>query len=337
MRRILFGWVFLTLFTSPLLAEAREWKRQALKLDAPLSKLIAANGDILISLIDDQWQKIEWSGAAALATPVQAPTTAALNDPDKLPDTEIATGKNDIAKVWFSGPTTRYGHAVLGDAIEAETLKAELEGGKVVSYRLAQTAVFEDRIPRLTDINGDGRDEIIAVKSYLDQGAAVILAGLVKGQLQILAEAPSIGQPNRWLNPVGAADFDGDGTREIAVVITPHIGGTLQLYEWHQNKLIPDVSDSGYSNHAMGSRELGLSAILDYNGDQIPDIVLPDASRQALIVISFAQGKARKLARIALDGRYLSGLHTTDLNGDGLPELIYADQLGQITIMSAQD
>ncbi|MEK9900686.1 MAG: hypothetical protein VW516_08060, partial [Rhodospirillaceae bacterium] len=53
----------------------------------------------------------------------------------------------------------------------------------------------------------------------------------------------------------GAADFDGDGHPEIAFVETPHIGGTLRLYEYRDRKLHEDHVARGFSNYAVGSRE----------------------------------------------------------------------------------
>ena len=71
----------------------------------------------------------------------------------------------------------------------------------------------------------------MAVKSYLGSGAALTLNDIIDGKLKILAQAPAIGLPHPWLNPIGAADFDGNGKTELAVFITPHISGTLQLHE----------------------------------------------------------------------------------------------------------
>ena len=65
--------------------------------------------------------------------------------------------------------------------------------------------------------------------------------------------ARTIGQPFRWLNPVGVGDFDGDGRREIAAVVTPHLGVTLKLYEWKGERLEPKHEAAGFSNHAIGS------------------------------------------------------------------------------------
>jgi hypothetical protein len=226
------------------------------------------------------------------------PQRAFIGDPrpHMLPDGEVILGERDIAAAWLTGPTRRYSHGVLGDAIEASGLAVELANGRHLSLELGPGSVFEDRFPRLADLNGDGSDEIILVRSYLDAGAAVAIAGIEDDRLTIIAESDPIGLPNRWLNPVGAADFDGDGRTEIAVVRTPHIGGILMLYRWEKGKLVEAYRAHGFSNHAMGSRELGLSAILDANGDGVPDIVLPDATRRALRIVTFAGGRFEDVA-----------------------------------------
>ena len=46
----------------------------------------------------------------------------------------------------------------------------ETRAGKRFTVRLKDDAVFEDLAPRLVDLDGDGRDEIVLVKSYF--GAA---------------------------------------------------------------------------------------------------------------------------------------------------------------------
>lgn len=88
---------------------------------------------------------------------------------------------------------------------------------------------------------------------------------------------------------------------EIATVITPHIGGMLTLYEWRGGALVEDGRIHGFSNHQYGSVILDLHEIMDWNGDGVPDIILPDAARRALKVLSFAEGEADMLAEYPLN------------------------------------
>lgn len=245
-----------------------------------------------------------------------------------LPDTEIAAGTRNIREAWLTEPTGRYGHAVLGDAIEAGGIAAKLDSGATATLRLDSGSVFEDRIPRLVDMDRDGRDEILVVRSFLDAGAALTLVTETAGKLTITAMAAPIGTAHRWLNPVGTGDFDGDGTVEAAVVITPHIGGTLQLYEWRGDKLVPDHAQHGFSNHSLGSRELGLATIADLNRDGVPDMIVPDASRSALVGLTFAGGTYRELFRRRLEGTLATAVLAVDLNADGRAEIVYGTNQG---------
>ena len=146
---------------------------------------------------------------------------------DMLPDGALSTGSRGIAEAWLTGPTRRYRHGIMGDAIEASGLRVVTSEGRTLEASLGPDSVFEDRLARLADVDGDGRDEVLVVRSYLDAGAALAVYEVRGGALRHKAEAAPIGRPSRWLNPVGVADFDGDGAPEAAAVITPHIGGIL--------------------------------------------------------------------------------------------------------------
>lgn len=103
---------------------------------------------------------------------------APANDylPDKaLPDGIVTYGEGRIASAWLEGPTRRYPHGVLGDDIEAHTVAAQLRNGRILRYRLDEDSVFEDRQARFVDINDDGEDELLVVRSYLDAGSAVTI------------------------------------------------------------------------------------------------------------------------------------------------------------------
>jgi hypothetical protein len=122
------------------------------------------------------------------------------------------------------------------------------------------------------------------------------------------AEAEPIGLSHRWLNPAGAGDFDGDGRTEVAYVETPHIGGTLILYEYNGQRLIKDGAARGFSNHAIGSREQGQAAVADWNGDGILDLLVPDARRRELRIVTFAGGTFKELERVGNPARIVTAV-----------------------------
>lgn len=238
----------------------------------------------------------------ALAMTVWGLGVAAANDlpAGALPDAVVAEGEGVVQKAWLAEPTDRYGHGILGDAIEAGALMVELEGGRTLGLRLPKSSVFEDRYVRLADFNGDGTDEMVVVESSLSDGAALAVYGIREGRLQLIGRDQWIGTRNRWLNPAGIADFDGDGRLEVAIVVTPHIGGTLRFLRPDGRNMIRVAEMWGFSNHAIGSRDQHLSAVLDWDGDGIVDLVLPDESRRTIRVMSFATGQIREIASFPL-------------------------------------
>ena len=129
-----------------------------------------------------------------------------------LPDGDITYDNRNIKAAWLTGTTRRYDHGVLGDDIEATGMAIELAGGRRLELKLGPESVFEDRLARLTDLDGDGKDEIIA-------------------------ETWPIGIPHRWLNPVGVGNFDGNGRAQVALVKTPHIRGKLEIYALESGSL----------------------------------------------------------------------------------------------------
>lgn len=276
---------------------------------------------------------IDQNGAAHLVSlvgnkvrlqPVSAETTAPLPE-GALPDGVIATSKNGM-KAWLDVPTRRYGHGVLGDAIEAGGLTVEHPNGVRHTLQLGDDTVFEDRFPRFADMDGDGEPEIILVKAYLNAGGALVLIapGDADTPPRIVAEATPIGTPNRWLNPAGVGDIDGDGKPEALVVITPHIGGTLTAYEWRDIRLVIDHEIYGFSNHAIGSRELALSTVVDLDGDGVAEVVVPDAYRKDMTVVSFSGASPKIIARTSTSGQVAHRVVVHDLDDDNVPEITFA-------------
>ena len=245
-------------------------------------------GPLAVRHADGSLARIMLVSGRLVLEPLGSEATPGTVRAGMLPDGEIALGRRGIGAAWLVGPTDRYPHGILGDRIEASGVRAEIGDGRVGELVLPRGSVFEDRRARLADLDGDGQDEIIVVRSYRDLGAALAVVGVVGDGLKIVAESAPIGRSSRWLNPAGVADFDGDGVLEVAHIETPHIGGILRVHELRDGAMVLDYSAGGFSNHAIGTREQDMSAVGDWNGDGVPDIAIPDAQRRALRLVTLA-------------------------------------------------
>lgn len=176
----------------------------------------------------------------------------------------------------YAEPTTRYDHGVLGDAVEWGALRMDGPGGPVL-LRLPPTRVFEDIAPRVLPLPGGGWAALV-VESDLAKGARLALythAGL-------LAATDFIGQPHRWLAPLGGADLDGDGALELAYVDRPHLAKTLRVVRYHPGdpQLREIAAQPGLTNHRIGWDFI--SGGLRDCGDG-PEMVLADGSFSRLV------------------------------------------------------
>ena len=234
---------------------------------------------------------------SAASTPTAAALTATVPAAaaQRLAGSHAVQGQRDIAWAWLGSPTARYPHTALGSRIHAGSLHvlASAPGAapnatgaaQELVYRLPINRVFEDLTVRLVDIDQDGRDEVIVIEADALRGASLVVLGLEdapsgKTIVERARSAPA-GSTFRWLNPVGVADFDGDGKLDIAAVITPHIGGVLTLYHYRPPQLVAYARAMDTSNHLMGSPEQQLSVILQQSG-QRPTIIVPDMGLKAL-------------------------------------------------------
>jgi FG-GAP-like repeat len=246
-------------------------------------------------------------------------TSAPAAASKRLAGSSAAPGHSDIAWAWFASPTARYPHASMGSPIHAGSLHALSREGKLLSLELPKQRVWEDLQPRLVDLDGDGRDEIVVIEADSERGAALVAYGLPLAgtQLQERARSAWLGLPFRWLNPIGFADFDGDGKLDIASITTPHIGGVLTLYHYKPPRIEPYAKVPDVSNHQMGDPNLQMHAVTGLPG-QRPTVIVPDMTRRALHALRWEviDGKAqwKELADVKpLPGRvnYLMPLSTS--------------------------
>ena len=221
-----------------------------------------------------------------------------------LPDSQAVAGSKDITWVWLGSPTRRYPHGALGSPVHAGSVHVLTRTPRgtlaTVGLSLPVHRVFEDRVPRLVDLDGDGRDEIVLIEADALRGASLVVLGIAMrdGEPTLVerARGPHAGSTFRWLNPVGFADFDGDGRLDVASVTTPHVGGVLTLHHLKSPALVPYARALDVSNHRMGALEQQLAVIVQQAGLR-PTILVPDMARRALHALRWeAPGQWHELA-----------------------------------------
>ncbi len=194
------------------------------------------------------WNGLARGAAATLALVVAAaPDGEAIAQPVNVPA---------IVSADYAEPTTRYPHGALGDTAEWGALVLKVRRCPLCAgiwyddyiLRLPETRVFEDTEPRLADLDGDGSAEVIVVESDAALGARLA----VYDETGLVAATAFIGQVNRWLAPLGAADLDGDGRIEIAYVDRPHLARVLRVVEFGPGGLREEASAGGHTNHRFG-------------------------------------------------------------------------------------
>ncbi len=214
---------------------------------------------------------------------------------DLLPEKQITIGSNNNIYAQYAQPTTKYGHNILGDRIEAEQLVV-LRGGMTYTHTLSDQYVFEDIKPRLYDVDNDGQMEIVTIRTHVATGAGIMIYKIVNNTLAEFAWVEEIGTPYRWLNIVAIYDLDGDVTTELAWIQTPHIGGIIKVARIAAGKLEVISELSGYSNHRIGERNLCLSLVT--KTDSITTFYVPTQDRRQIAGFNFIDGSIRRAEMI---------------------------------------
>jgi len=172
------GWFGLSVATLP--AAAQEWLVVPVKLSAPVREICQVGPSVYLRT--NNWLRLDLCEGQVCARPGQPPEREAARD--GIPFGYIAVADGDgIRRAWYINPTDRYGHGVPGDAIEAGGLAVEDGFGRRYEVLLPVSEVFEDIAPRIADINNDGRNEVITIRSSVRAGAAIAVYGLAGGNL----------------------------------------------------------------------------------------------------------------------------------------------------------
>jgi hypothetical protein len=198
-----------------------------------------------------------------------------------LPDARVLADETGRLLL-LTDPTTRYAHGVLGDSEESASMTlVDATGKSKIESRIEFPApyVFEGIAPLWVDWNRDGRREIVATLSSESTGAQLVLYAEDGARL---AESPAIGTGNRWRHAIAVAPFGPGGEMELAEVLTPHLGGKVQFFQWRKNRLERVARLGGYTSHVYGSRNLDMAVAGDFDGDDKIELLLPNQQRDRL-------------------------------------------------------
>lgn len=229
-----------------------------------------------------------WTSAA------QACSLSPLAKADVVSSSVVSRGE---ATAWFAGLSDRYAHGVLGDALEPtklHLLTAQTSAQCGLTASLSEPYVFEDIAPRLVDLDQDGDFEVIVVRSHANKGAQLAVYGQRGTRLELVAATPHIGQRNRWLAPIGTADFDGDGHVEIGFIDRPHLAKTLRLWRFKNGKLREVAALEGLTNHKIGWDFIA-SGVRDCGNG--PEMITADAGWKHIMATRF-DGKTIAARRV---------------------------------------
>lgn len=222
-----------------------------------------------------------------------------------LPDGRIAINSDQTqAALYFGATNERYVHAIMGDDLEGRALMVIDLADNTISrtVELEGDEVFESLMPIWADVDEDGTEDLITTVSAGGEGAQIRVYGANDGSL--LASGPAIGSSNRWRHQLAWGAFGPNGENELVEVLTPHIGGVVGFYQYDGVDRLEIVARrSGFTSHVIGSRNLDMAVAGDFNGDGLPEIVLPSQDRTRIAGLQHtAGGEISEMWSLPVDG-----------------------------------
>ena len=230
-------------------------------------------------------------------------------------------------------PSARYPHGILGDTWEPRSIYLFATPHRY-SKRIsaAMGTVFETRLALWADTDLDGNDEVVVTESSMESGARFVV---FESDGRRRAEGVTNGRGFRWKHLIGVAPTGPKGEVEIVGVSTPHIGGVIEYYRDRGDHLERVHSRPGYSSHAIGSRNLGMAALGDFNEDGRTDLLVPTRDRSAIAVVQRTEEGSRQVAEFDLGAAVTTNIAVANLTGmSGMMVLGTSD--GRLLLFTAE-
>ncbi len=216
------------------------------------------------------------------------------------------------------------------DLAKDPTITGDLSGGGAFDQRLARPGGGRYVTTLVGDADADGVDDLVLL-TWGEKRAMRVSVALVEGQA-IKTPTKALDISSGYLDAeVEAADFDGDGRVDVAVVDTPSVPSGQQI----RSTATTYLGTAGGTFRSDGAprsfaSEIGLEVITgDLDGDDDAELVvgLNKSTFIQLTVLDHADGalgRARPLGLLPLPtGAFFdSSLVTGDYDGDGLDDVL---------------
>ncbi|MEL6525832.1 MAG: hypothetical protein AAFQ07_08995, partial [Chloroflexota bacterium] len=226
-------------------------------------------------------------------------------------DARIVISDDNRIAVYAGATNERYVHGIMGDDIEgSEVVVLQIVDGEfeiLERMTVEGDAIYEGLSPMWADVNGDGVQDLITTVSNSQLGSRIRAYVFTDEGVQTVDGVP-IGRGNRWQHQLAWASFAPDGTFELVEVLTPHIGGVVRFYQYTGNTLEIVAELEGYTSHVIGSCNLDMAVAGDFNGDGIPEIVLPSQDRMTIAGIQRTETGAAVVWQLPLNAPVVTNL-----------------------------
>ncbi|MEE3233326.1 MAG: hypothetical protein VX294_04105 [Candidatus Latescibacterota bacterium] len=224
-----------------------------------------------------------------------------------LPDARILLDEEGQGVV-YTGPTSRYPHGALGDALEPSGIAVfSIIEDLLLLHKFEFSAPFvaEGLAPLWFDWDGDRRREIFVTLSE-ELGGSKVAVYSEDGRL--IAESDATGSSFRWRHLLAYGSFSPTGLNELVCVRTPHTYGVVEFYQRIENKVVRVAEIAGYTSHVFNTRNVNLSLMGDLDGDGILEVLLMDQDRSHLTAVGHRSGGATRLWQLEIGGKATSNL-----------------------------